>query len=361
VKHGILQRYLLRALALNWLVLFLGLMLIMLIAQVPNILGRATDHELAPHLVFEVLLLMVVANAPIVILMTMLLAIVVTTGQLSHDSEFTAMRAAGFSPLRLLAVVGVFSVPLAASLAVIAHDLAPRAYCVAVLARADAARNILSAPMRPGVFVPLGAQGTLFAGNVAPDGELRQVFVSFNHLGRPGVLTAARGRLRADTNGERFFLALFEGEYHEGYPGERRFRIVRFQEFTRPIVFPLEARACVRPDTRKTTELWGSTSGPNIAELNLRFAQVSLAILFVLVGVPLSITRPRSGAYSRVPPAMLVYALATFSIQGLSHWSARAPVLGTVILWALMTFAIVAAALWFIAIQHGSLRWRAPG
>jgi len=359
VKHGILQRYLLRALALNWLVLFLGLMLIMTIAQVPNILGRATEHELAPHLVLQVLLLMVIANASIVILLTLLLAIVVTIGQLSHDSEFTAMRSAGFSPLRLLAVVGAFSLPLVGSLGVMAHDLAPRAYCAAVLARADAARNILSARVRPGVFVPLGARSTLYARNVAPDGELRQVFVSFDHLGRTGVLTAARGRIRADSNGDRFFLALFEGVYHEGNPGERQFRIIRFQELTRPIVFPLETRACVRPDTRRTSELWGSTRGRDIAELNLRFGQGSLAILFVLVGVPLSMSRPRRGAYSRVPLAILVYAVSIFGLQGLATWSARAPVLGTVILCAFMSLAIVAAILWFIAVQHGKLRWRA--
>ena len=361
MKAAILQRYVLRALALNWLLLFFGLMLIMTIAQVPNILGRATEHELAPHLVLEVLLLMVVANAPIVILLTQLLAVVVTIGQMTHDSELIAMRSAGFSPLRLLAVVGVFSVPLVASLTVITHDLAPRAYCEAVLARADAARNILSARVRPGVFVPLGDRGTLFARQVAPDGELHTVFVAFDHQGLSGILTADRGRIRVDSNGERFFLALFDGEYHEGITGERRFRVIRFRELTRPILFPLEARACVRPDTRSTTALLATSSGRSIAELNLRFAHTILAIVFVLVGVPLSLARPRTGAYSRVPMAILMFALATFGIQGLANWSGRAPALGTIILWTFMAAAIVATLLWFIAVQRGSLRWRGRG
>jgi lipopolysaccharide export system permease protein len=361
VKAGILHRYLLRALALNWLLLFFGLMLIMTIAQVPNILGRATEHELAPHLILEVLFLMVVANAPIVILLTLLLAVVVTIGQLSHDSELIAMRSAGYSPLQLLAVVGVFSVPLVVTLAVITHDLAPRAYCEAILARADAARNILSARVRPGVFVPLGDRGTLFARQVAPDGELHTVFVAFDHLGLSGIMTAARGRIRAESNGERFFLALFDGEYHEGISGERHFRIVRFRELTRPIIFPLEARACVQPDTRKTIDLWGSTNGRSIAELNMRFAQTILAIVFVLVGVPLSMAGPRKGAYSRVPLAMLLYALASFGIQGVATWSARNPALGTGVLWTLMALAIIATVLWFIAVQRGSLRGRGRG
>ena len=183
---GILQRYLLRALALNWVVLFFGLMLIMTIAQVPTILGRAAEHEVAPHLVFEVLMLMVVANMPIVILLTLLLAIVVTIGRLSHDSELTAMRAAGFSPLNLLAVVAIFSVPLVGLLAAMTHDFAPRAFCEAVLARADAARNILTRAHASWRLRAAGSAWNTFRQQVAPDGEMLHVFVSFDQAGAIG-------------------------------------------------------------------------------------------------------------------------------------------------------------------------------
>jgi hypothetical protein len=102
-------------------------MLIMTIAQVPNILGRATEHELAPHLVLEVLLLMVVANAPVVILLTQLLAVVVTIGQMTHDSELIAMFGGLLAAPAARRRRRIFR-PLVASLAVITHDLAPRAY-----------------------------------------------------------------------------------------------------------------------------------------------------------------------------------------------------------------------------------------
>jgi len=59
--------------------------------------------------------------------------------------------------------------------------------------------------------------------------------------------------------------------------------------------------------------------------------------------------------------AILMFALATFGIQGLANWSGRAPALGTIILWTFMAAAIVATLLWFIAVQRGSLRWRGRG
>lgn len=351
----IFQRYVLRSLAAHWLVFFLGLMTIITIGQVPLILGRAAEHELAQQLVFKVLLLMLVAQAPIGILLTLLLAIVVTIGRLTSDGELTAMRAVGFSPLNLLAVITAFSIPVVALLAFTTNEFSPLAYCKAVLARADATRNLMSAPVRPGVFVPLGERGTLLANEVAADGEMRHVFVSVDRQGLIGVLTAERGRIRADPSGDQFFLALYDGELYEGIPRERRFRIVRFRELTRPITFPLESQTCVRPDTRATRALWGSTSRRDIAELNQRFGHLALAIAVVLIGVPLSITRPRKGALSRVPAAIGLFAVSMFGIAGLSTWSARDPVLGTAVLWSVLTFAVGASALWLSAIQRGRL------
>jgi len=97
--------------------------------------------------------------------------------------------------------------------------------------------------------------------------------------------------------------------------------------------------------------LWGSTVGSDIAELNMRFGQVALAIAFVLVSVPLSITRPRVGAYSRIPLAICIFALMTFAISGISTWSAREPRIGSAIFWALMAAAIAVSALWLASIQ----------
>lgn len=348
----------LRTLAQTWLTIFLGLMLILAVGQLPAILGRAAEHELATHLVLQVLMLMVVANMPVVILLTLLLAIVVTLGRLSQDSELTAMRAAGFSPLNLFAVIAIFSLPLIGLLAAVSHDFAPRAYCGAVLTRGDAARNILRARMHPGVFVPLGARGTLFANRVAPDGEMLDVFVSFDQPGAMSMLTARRGRVRADPAGNIFYLALFDGEYREGNPGERRFRLVRFHELTRPIVFPIEARSCVQPGTRTTAALWGSSAGPDVAELNMRFGLIALAVVFALAGVPLSMLRPRMGAYARVAPAICLFAVMTFATFGIANWSARAPLAGTEVFWLVIGCALVGSALWLASIQGGQRTWR---
>jgi lipopolysaccharide export LptBFGC system permease protein LptF len=70
----ILYRYLLKDFFYAWVALFAGLTVITMVGQLPTILGRAADHEIAPHLILEVLMLMLVANAPVLMLLTLLLA-----------------------------------------------------------------------------------------------------------------------------------------------------------------------------------------------------------------------------------------------------------------------------------------------
>ena len=135
-------------LSFTWLVLFVGLTVITMVGQLPQILGRAADHEIAPQLILEVLVLMLVANAPVLMLLTLLLAFVVTLGRMGSDSEVTAMRAAGFSPLSVLGAGTLFAAPVIAVFAVVSLSAGPRAYCSAVLARTSALRNLLTAPIQ---------------------------------------------------------------------------------------------------------------------------------------------------------------------------------------------------------------------
>jgi lipopolysaccharide export system permease protein len=343
----ILYRYLLRDFAFTWVVLFLGLTVITMVGQLPQILGRAADHEIAPQLILEVLMFMLVANAPVLMLLTMLLAFVVTLGRLGSDSEITAMRAAGFSPLSVLGAGTLFAAPVIALLAVVCLSLGPRAYCSAVLARTSAIRNLLTAPIKPGTFMPLGERGTLLAASVAPDGEMRGVFAAAENDGTSGVITAARGRIRSDLANDRFLLALYDGRYYEGIPGERKFRVIKFQEYTRPILFPPETSTCSKPGTRTTSELLAMKMTKDVlAELNQRFGYLALAPLFLLLAIPLSLTRPRTGAYSRVPLALGVFALATFGVSGISGWSARSPGTATAVQWSLLGIALLISLRW---------------
>jgi len=280
---------------------------------------------------------------------------------LSHDSELTAMRANGFSPLRLLGVVLLFAAPLIGLLTMVVHELAPRAFCSAVLARSDASKNLLSARINPGSFLPLGDNGTLFVEEVAADGELRNVFVHWSTNGITGILTARRGRILAVEGKDRLLLKLSAGEMHEGVPGERRFKVVRFTEFSRPILFPPGSYNCNDADAQPTASLFASDVRGSVAELNLRFGLIALALAVVVIAVPLSMTKPRQGVYARLPLAICAFAVSSFVVFGVAKWSGREPGLGTAVLWSLLTATTAGGIAWLTISHRGRFLGRTTG
>jgi lipopolysaccharide export system permease protein len=83
--------------------------------------------------------------------------------------------------------------------------------------------------------------------------------------------------------------------------------VVEFGEHGIPIITPDEAIGTSDPDTKPTSELWGSGSPVDIAQLQFRASSPIMALVLTLVAVPLSRLRPRQGRYARVGFAIIVY------------------------------------------------------
>src|SRR5882672_11175227 len=172
-----LYGYVLRRLALTWIGMLALLTVIMTVGQLPAIMNRAAEHEIAPQLIAQVLLWMMLANAPILIIITLTLAITATLGRLGSNNELTAMAAA------VIALQGS-----------ICLQFAPQAFCKAVQVRGQAARNLALAPIHAGQFLRISGSRTLFVGAIGPAGELREVFATSDGTEAIEIITAARGR-----------------------------------------------------------------------------------------------------------------------------------------------------------------------
>jgi lipopolysaccharide export system permease protein len=347
----ILYRYLLRRMVLSWLGLSLFLMTIMSIGQVPTILERAAEHQIATGLILRVMWWMMLANAPILLLLTLMLAIVVTLGRLGHESELTAMAAVGFSPLNMLLVVAMLALPVVALQAGISLRFAPQAFCSAVQARNQAARNLALAPVHAGQFLQVGGNRTLFVQEVGADGELRKVFAISQTEDGVDMLTAETGRVSPDLGTDRLRLQLFDGKRYSGIPGQRRFQIVQFAELNLWLPLPVGATACVRPDTRTVAELWGSSKGADRAELNSRIGFVVMTVILALAALVLSRNRPRTGLFIRLPAALGIFIVYLFAEIGVTGWSAKHAAHGSLAYWSLHAFAAAVVIAGFVREQ----------
>jgi lipopolysaccharide export system permease protein len=247
----------------------------------------------------------------------------------------------------MLLVVVTLALPVVALQGAISLRFAPQAFCSAVQARNQAARNLALAPVHAGQFLQVGGNRTLFVQEVGADGELRKVFAVTQTEDGVDMLTAETGRVSPDLGTDRLRLQLFDGRRYSGIPGQRNYQMIEFAELNLWLPLPVGPTACLRPDTRTVAELWGSAKAADRAELNSRFGFVVMTAILALAGLVLSRNRPRTGLFIRLPAALGIFVLYLFADIGLSGWAAKHGAHGSLAYWSLHAFAAAVVVIGF--------------
>jgi lipopolysaccharide export system permease protein len=304
----ILERYILREVAMQWLSVSGVLLAIMLTDQVARVLERAAEGGFPRGVVFELILLGATRSLPMVLPIALLLGIVLALGRLYHDSEMTAAQACGTGARIVMVPVIAFTLVLTALLAYISLQVAPAAAARMLVISNEALRAGQFAPISPGKFTTFGGGGTVVYAQAAdPDGTLRRVFVQRSRGNVLEIALAQRATHSYSEGGDIQVITLFDGERYEGIPGERRFRIVRFAENTIPVRLPAMSGGVVKLDGVPSRTLLASDKPDQRAELHWRLALPIMAVVMGLIAVPLSRLRPRQGRYARVGYAILIF------------------------------------------------------
>jgi lipopolysaccharide export system permease protein len=304
----ILDRYILREVAMSWLSVSGVLLAIMLTDQVARVLERAAEGGYPRGVVFELILLGATRSLPMVLPIALLLGVVLALGRLYHDSEMTAAQACGTGSRIVLVPVVSFTLLLAALLAYVSLQVAPSAAARMLALSNEALRAGQFAPISAGKFSTFGGgTTTVYAQAADPDGTLRRVFVQRSRGNVLEVALAQRATHSFADGGDVQVITLYDGERYEGIPGERHFRIVRFAENTIPVRLPAMSGGSVRLDGVPTSALLASEKLDQRAEFHWRVALPVMAVVMGIIAVPLARLRPRQGRYARVGYAILIF------------------------------------------------------
>ena len=346
----ILDRYILREVAMSWLSVSGVLLAIMLTDQVARVLERAAEGGFPRGVVFELIMLGAVQSLAMVMPIALLLGIVLALGRLYHDSEMTAAQACGTGSRIVMLPVVAFTAVLAALVAYISLQVAPAAASRILDISNEALRAGQFAPIAPGKFSTFGGGGTVVYAQAADkDGTLRRVFVQRSRGTVLEIALAQRATHAYSEGGDIQVITLYDGVRYEGIPGERRFRMVRFAENTIPVRLPSTSGGVVKLNGVPTGTLLASAKPEHRAELHWRVALPIMAVVMALIGVPLSRLRPRQGRYARVGFAILIFfvyielAIAgkTWIVRGVTpEWLGLWWVHGTVALFAALLLLV---------------------
>ncbi|MFN2309426.1 MAG: LPS export ABC transporter permease LptF [Gammaproteobacteria bacterium] len=313
----IIDRYLLKEVALNWMAVTLVLWLIVVSNRLARYLGEAAAGDLPGNIVFTLLGLKSIEYLVVLLPLTLYLGVLLALGRLYKDSEMAALGAGGIGPAQLYRPLLSLVLPVAVLIAVLALFVAPRAAALGneVRARAEVITDLSA--ITAGRFQETSSGRMVFyAERVSPDrGQLEGLFVRTEQQGQATLLTAPRAYpMRDAISGDRF-LVMEDGYRYQGIPGDAVFRILKFARHGVRLESPGAVEARFKHEALPSAALWGSVNPRDIAELQWRLSLPLAAVSLVLLAVPLSRTTPREGRFGRIFSAVLVF-IVYYNLMG---------------------------------------------
>ncbi|MBV8033114.1 MAG: LPS export ABC transporter permease LptF [Betaproteobacteria bacterium] len=289
---------------------FMTLFAIALTTRLIRLLGDAAGGKIPSDAVVAFMGFFALGALPVLLSLTMFIAVLLTLTRSWRDSEMVIWFSAGLPLTAWLKPVMLFALPQIAVITVLSLFISPWAaemgeqYQSRLSARDDVSR------VDPGVFGETGGKDRVFfVESVSGDkSNVQNVFVASTQQQRQGVSMSRSGHTETAPNGDRF-IVLENGRRYEGTPGEAQYRVTEFDRYAARI----EAKESEKPAlTQKTLNTWGlivAPSNPNLGELMWRIGVPISALLLALLAIPISFVNPRAGR-----SANLLFALFTYVV-----------------------------------------------
>jgi len=320
----IFRTSLLREFAASAAATFVVLLAIAIATQFVRFLGLAANGSIPLEGVFALLAFILFNYLPILLSLTLFIAVLMTLTRSYRDSEMVVWFCSGMGLTSWIRPVLLFSLPLTAVIALMSLVLSPWAIMKSEEFRQHLdTRNDVSR-MTPGAFrESKQADRVFFVENASEhDGVVSNVFVSSVEHQKIGVMVARRGLLQTAENGDRF-LVLLDGRRYEGTPGTPEYKIGEFSRYAMRIE-PYEAKLTV-PSAKAlpTVSLLNDPTPPNLAELSWRISLPLSALILAVLAIPLSFVNPSAGRSLNLVLAILIYMIYSNCVSIMQAWVAQ--------------------------------------
>src|SRR4051812_44195424 len=321
LRLRIIDRYLLREVASNFLGATFILLLIVVGTAVADLLAKIARGRIPPDLLFTLIALRSVDALTVLMPLAVFLGVLLAYGRLWRDSEMAVLQSSGLDLGGLARPLALLIVPTMIFLGTISFWLAPAAVRLSQTLLEEANRSLIIAGLEPGRFIELpGRDGEIYVGEMSSDGTtFKRMFVENerkeNGEGkdkgktRIDVITATHGFLYHDADGVGRYLALQDGFRVEGKLGDDDYRLMRFAR--NDIKLPdneNDDNDTAAKRSAPTNVLLRTPDDPIMrAELHWRLAAPLSALVLTLLALPLSKSSPREPRYARLLVAVLAW------------------------------------------------------
>ncbi|HKO89377.1 MAG TPA: LPS export ABC transporter permease LptF [Burkholderiales bacterium] len=358
----IFQRSLLREFGNYAFAVFSALFAIVITSQLVRLLGRAAGGQIPPDAVFALIGFTAINYLPILLALTLFVAVLMAISRAYRDSEMVVWSTSGVALTAWIRPVLVFAMPIILLITLMALFLSPWAN-----GRAEEYRRQLDSRdelsrVAPGVFrESANAERVFFVEAVdGKVGEVRNVFVATKQHGKNGVVVSDRGYMEVTPNGDRFAV-LLEGRRYEGTPGTPEYSVTDFERYAVRVQSGEQQSGAQPSKTIPTVELIRRSDNKLRGELMWRIGLPFIALNLALLAIPLAFVNPRASRSINLLFAVFAYMLYSNLVGVVQAWVGQGKVSFDIGWWIVHAAAAAVVALLFVwrsTQGFAFLRWR---
>jgi lipopolysaccharide export system permease protein len=344
----IFRRAALREFSQTAVAVFVALFAVLVTTQLIRLLGQAAGGKIASESVVALLGFGAIGYLPVLLSLTLFIAVLLTLSRAYRDSEMVVWFSAGLSLTAWVKPVLRFAVPLVLAIAALSFFLSPWALNKSTEYRQRMDQRDDASRVAPGAFNESAKADRVFFVEAVSgeEGRVRNVFISSFQHGRLGIMAAATGHTEVMPNGDQF-LVLEKGRRYEGTAGTAEYRVMEFERYA------------VRTETKETrgieespknltlVQLVDNPTPPNLGELLWRVGIPLAALNLALLAIPLSFVNPRAGRTNNLIFALLTYMIYSNLISVSQAWVVQGKLPFAVGVWAVHVAMFVTLLLLF--------------
>jgi len=273
-------------------------------------LGMAAKGTVAPQHVLLSLGYLALAQLPVMLSLSLFVAVVMSLGRMYKESEMTIWFASGLGLTRFVRPVLTMASPVLLVVAVLMTIVWPWSNSNSAQLREQFEQRGDLSRVAPGQFQTSndGSRVFFIERDPADETAARNVFIMNNTEHLESVTTSARGALQYRNN--QRVLVLDHGQRNDVDQRNGDKSVARFQQYQVVVDDEVMRAGGTRPPkTRATLDLLVDRSPQNDGELAWRFGMILGCVNLVLLGIGISATNPR-----RASNWNLLFALLAFIV-----------------------------------------------
>jgi len=309
MKLTIIDKYIAKELLTIFLSVYFVLIIIVLSTEMVHLLGWVSQGIIPLSALLPYLLNSFFEFSVSLISLSFLMGILLAFGRLYSDSEMAAIMSAGIGPMQWYRPLMLVAVPTTVVLFVLLAYIRPVVFYQRAVISAEIRSQSQVDTLLVGQFNRASkGGGVLFLeSDDTQNHQLGNVFFQ-QHRNMTGHVDLAESTSNYYNEDGRRYMMMHNGTHYIGNAGEADFKIIKYRDYGLHVDHK-QVRAHVSAPSKSISQLWASTVPEEQAELQWRFTIPIATLIVAFMALPLSHTNPRSGRYSKLAVALVIYLL----------------------------------------------------